>query len=170
MRTCQGVFTGPLVVAVGVLLACLCVSCLGQTEIAPEKAVTESEITAEGTVAFLAETGDELARVAVEIADDDATRSKGLMNRRSLPSMTGMLFVYEENRPRSFWMKNTYIPLDMIFLDRDGKIVNIVEKTQPLSVRSCRSVLPARYVIEVNAGFCEKYGVAVGGIVWLERF
>ncbi len=87
------------------------------------------------------------------------------MDRRHLDEDVGMLFVYDQERLRSFWMKNTYISLDMIFVDGSGEIVRIHEKTKPLSKQSYPSYVPALYVVEVNAGFCSAHGLKVGGRV-----
>jgi len=153
-----------------VLFVLIWLSVCSQAAATSNEPVGTSLFQAEGSVTFLDSAGLKLIGISVEIADDQRSIKKGLMYRRSLPTQAGMLFVYADERPRSFWMNNTTIPLDMIFAAQSGEIVSIVEKTQPLSLRSCRSVLPARYVVEVNAGFCEKHGVAVGGVVQLERF
>lgn len=118
-----------------------------------------------GLVTFLTAAGEPIISIAVEIPQDRAARLRGLMHRRHLPEGMGMLFMYDREQQRSFWMKNTYIPLDMIFIDSSGEIVGIAEKTQPLSEQSYPSQVPARYVVEVNAGFCATHGVKIGGRV-----
>jgi uncharacterized membrane protein (UPF0127 family) len=107
------------------------------------------------------------ARVEVEVADSPGERRKGLMYRNELPIDEGMLFVYPEEGDRSFWMKNTYIPLDIIFVDRNGKIINIEEAhPQPNAsdreLKDYRSDEPAKYVVETNSSFTERKDVEEG--------
>jgi len=99
---------------------------------------------------------------AVEIADTDATREKGLMFRKSLPEGQGMLFDFHEEQPVGFWMQNTYIPLDMIFIRGDGSILRIAENTEPLSTRIIPSGGPVRAVLELIGGSAHKFGIAPG--------
>ena len=99
---------------------------------------------------------------AVELATNEAERSRGLMFRKELPEGHGMLFDFEQDQPVSFWMHNTYISLDMIFIAGDGRIVRITENTQPLSDRLIPSGAPVRAVLEVIAGTARKFGIAAG--------
>jgi hypothetical protein len=99
---------------------------------------------------------------SVEIADTDAAREKGLMYRRSLPEGTGMLFDFHQDQEVAFWMQNTYIPLDMIFIRGDGRILRIAENTEPLSTRQIPSGGAVRAVLEVIAGTSRKLGIAPG--------
>jgi uncharacterized membrane protein (UPF0127 family) len=99
---------------------------------------------------------------AVEIADTDATREKGLMFRKSLPDGQGMLFDFHREQPVSFWMRNTYIPLDMIFIRANGHILRIVENAEPLSERMIMSDGQVLAVLEVIGGTARKLGIAVG--------
>ncbi len=101
----------------------------------------------------------------VEIAKDDASRAQGLMNRRFMPPDRGMLFEVEREEPVSFWMKNTYIPLDMIFISRAGVVTNIVEKAEPLSERVIPSGGPCLAVLELNGGAAASIGLKVGDTV-----
>jgi uncharacterized protein len=100
----------------------------------------------------------------VEIADDGAKRAQGLMNRDSLPADEGMLFVYPSEEPRSFWMKNTRIPLSIAYIDQGGRIVAIKD-LQPMSTRGVPSGAPALYALEVNQGWFAKKGVLPGARV-----
>ncbi len=100
--------------------------------------------------------------VGVEIADKDAERMRGLMYRKALGTDSGMLFVFEEEKVLKFWMKNTCIPLDMIFIADDGMIVGIEENTPTLSEDTFTANCPSRYVLEVNAGWARKHGVKAG--------
>ena len=103
----------------------------------------------------------------LEIARTDAERARGLMNRESLPSEVAMLFVYEADRPLTFWMKNTLIPLDILFVDSGGLIVDI-QTMQPQpgvadsNLRRYSSAAPARYAVEMNAGLADQHELAVG--------
>ncbi|WP_376697435.1 DUF192 domain-containing protein [Wenzhouxiangella sp. EGI_FJ10305] len=106
-------------------------------------------------------------RFSVEIADDNATRAQGLMFRDEMPEDHGMLFIFSNERPRSFWMKNTRIPLDIIYLDRDLRVVSISADTPPCRSRSGRcpsypSEGPARYVLEINGGLAAELGLEPG--------
>jgi uncharacterized membrane protein (UPF0127 family) len=79
-----------------------------------------------------------------------------------MPESAGMLFIFPQEEVRSFWMKNTYIPLDIIFVDASREIVTIQSNTQPLSTEPVPSYKPAKYVIEVNAGFTSKHNIKEG--------
>jgi len=108
-------------------------------------------------------------RVAVELARTDAERSRGLMNRASLPAEAGMLFLFSASDDHAFWMKNTFIPLDMIFIDEGGRIVGVVERAAPGSL-ALRSIgAPSRYVLEVNGGWAAAKGVRAGDRVRFEN-
>jgi uncharacterized protein len=99
---------------------------------------------------------------SVEIADNDAERAKGLMFRRELPEGQGMLFDFHHEQEVSFWMQNTYIPLDMVFIRGDGRILRIAENTEPLSTRLIPSGGPVRAVLEVSGGTTRKLGIVPG--------
>ena len=99
---------------------------------------------------------------AVEVVDNDADRAKGLMYRKELPEGRGMLFDFHREQEVSFWMQNTYIPLDMVFIRGDGRILRIAENTEPLSTRLIPSGGPVRAVLEVIGGTARKLGIAPG--------
>ena len=84
---------------------------------------------------------------------------RGLMFVRDLPVFTGMLFAYAEPGPRSMWMKNTFIPLDILFIRADGAVSSIARQTEPQSLRSIASTEPVTYVLELNAGVTETLGI-----------
>jgi uncharacterized protein len=100
--------------------------------------------------------------VRVEIADSPEERTLGLMYRTALEPGAGMLFLFPDERERSFWMKNTPLPLDIVFLSSAGVIVGIAERTTPFSLDPIPSGAPARRVLEVEAGFVAEHGVRVG--------
>lgn len=115
----------------------------------------------EGTVVREAEIRVGGTAVTVEIADDPETRSRGLMNRDSLPEDHGMLFVYPEEQILSFWMRNTRIPLDIAFIDRNGFILEI-RQMEPHDDASHASKQPAMYALELRLGWFEDHGVEPG--------
>jgi uncharacterized protein len=98
----------------------------------------------------------------VEIARDDASRARGLMDRRFMPADHGMLFEFDREAPEAFWMKDTYIPLDMIFISKTGIVTNIVANAEPLSERAIPSGPPCMAVLELNGGAAAKIGLKVG--------
>jgi uncharacterized protein len=107
---------------------------------------------------------------SVELMRTDAERERGLMFRRYLPRDRGMLFNFEVAQPVMMWMKNTYLPLDMIFISRTGKVVNIAADTEPLSERVIASAGPVFAVLEVNAGTAASIGLKPGDTVHNEIF
>jgi len=94
-------------------------------------------------------------RFDIYIAVSDAQRARGLMFVRSLPKTTGMLFIYETDMVVSMWMKNTFIPLDILFIHADGTVSSIAYDTEPQSLQSILALEPVRYVLEINAGVAE---------------
>jgi uncharacterized membrane protein (UPF0127 family) len=106
--------------------------------------------------------------IRVEVAATPDTREKGLMFRESLPPNTGMLFIFPETRRLSFWMKNTYIPLSIAFLDDDGIILNIEPMAPRDETSRTLSRGPARYALEMQQGWFEEHGVKAGDRVPLE--
>lgn len=99
--------------------------------------------------------------VRAEVARTDRERAQGLMERESLPAGTGMLFIFPDVAPRSFWMQNTYIPLDIAFLDADGVIVDI-QAMEPLDETFTESAAPAMFALEVPQGWFEAQGIEPG--------
>jgi uncharacterized membrane protein (UPF0127 family) len=107
-------------------------------------------------------TRDAQHRFTIELARTPAEMERGLMYRDRLAPDHGMLFLYDEERAVSFWMKNTLIPLDLIFADSSGRIVQIAERAVPLSTALISSDSPVRAVLEVNGGTADRLNVAVG--------
>lgn len=101
-------------------------------------------------------------RFMVEIADTDEERARGLMFRESMAADRGMLFKFPDERERSFWMRNTYISLDIVYIDANGRVVSIARNTVPFSEASIPSYGPARAVLEVNAGTADRLGWRAG--------
>lgn len=106
--------------------------------------------------------GERRHRFTVELARTHAQHMQGLMFRRKLAADAGMLFLYETPQVARFWMKNTYIPLDMLFIGSDGRVSSIAERTVPLSLESVSSHQPVIAVLEFNAGTASRLGIKVG--------
>lgn len=107
-------------------------------------------------------------RFGVELAVTPAAQEHGLMERTSMPATHGMLFVFPQSAPLTFWMKNTLIPLDMLFFDDQQRLVAIQANAQPCKADPCRlypSGVPARYVLELNAGTAARIGARQGDVM-----
>ena len=113
--------------------------------------------------------GDTIRHLKLEIADDDYQRETGLMYRQSMEADQGMLFIFENEEPRGFYMKNTHIPLDLIFLDSQNKIVSIAKDAKPESLETIPSNVPAQYVLEINGGLSDQWNLVVGDSLILNR-
>ncbi len=105
------------------------------------------------------------ARFSIEIADDDAERARGLMHRESMARSAGMLFVYDRPQPLSFWMRNTLIPLDMIFIDARGEVKHIHHQAIPLDETPIFGGDNLTTVLEINGGLARAMGITVGSEV-----
>lgn len=97
----------------------------------------------------------------VEVANNNQSRTQGLMYRTSLNIDSGMLFIFEDNQPRSFWMKNTVIPLSIAYADAEGKILNISEMS-PMALSSVPSKGPAKYALEMTRGWFKENNIGPG--------
>ena len=97
--------------------------------------------------------------LSIWVAHSVKEKARGLMYVRNMPEQSGMLFVYTESDQRSMWMKNTYIPLDIIFIKNSETISSIARNTEPLSLKNIRSTEPVNYVLEINAGMTKKMGI-----------
>lgn len=106
----------------------------------------------------------------VELARTEDERERGLMYREQLAPDAGMLFLFERSAPLTFWMKNTFIPLDMIFIDSDRQIIGIVENAEPRTLTARRVEGSAQYVLEIGGGVSAKLGVQAGSIVDFRDF
>jgi len=142
---------------------------IGGFSAAGDKAFCESGITgkADGELQFLRQDGSIVVSITIEIADTAEARIKGLMERWSLPELHGMLFIFDYPDTQRFWMHNTPLSLDMIFVDENRRILNIAESTTPMSKQTYSSRGPAKYVVEVRAGFSKRHGIEEGmSIQW----
>lgn len=106
------------------------------------------------------------SRFNLEVADTEQAQATGLMFRKSLPADRGMIFVFKNEEPREFWMKNTYLPLDILYLDAKGKVVSI-RPMEPMTTTPVPSDQPAQYAIELNRGAAATTGVKVGDVLTL---
>lgn len=133
--------------------------------------VSEPQFRHDGDLVILDQAGqDTLGDFDIEIVSDDYGITTGLMYRRSMLEDRGMLFIFPDVRPRSFWMKNCYISLDIIFVDENKQIVTIQRNTKPFSEQSVPSFKPAKYVLEVNAGTAAKLNWKEGDVLsWVKR-
>lgn len=105
------------------------------------------------------------ARFSVELADTGDERAKGLMHVESMPTMSGMLFVYDAPQHATFWMRNTLIPLDMIFMDESGTITHIHSNAKPLDETIIDGGQGVRFVLEINGGMAMRLGMKVGDLL-----
>ena len=114
--------------------------------------------------------GHNRATVKVEIADDTSKREIGLMYRKEMDEYSGMVFVFGSPSHQEFWMKNTLIPLDMIFADRTGRIIGIFRNAAPMTETVDSVPGDSQYVLEVNGGFCARHGVTPGDTLLFQGF
>ena len=132
-----------------------------------ESSDTAYEFNKEGELSFISPNGKMLSAINIEIAGNEEERTQGLMYRDKMNENEGMFFIFDFETPQSFWMKNTLISLDIIFVNKKNEIVKIHKNTDTLSEKSFPSEKPAIYVVEVNAGYCDKFGIKEGHkIVW----
>jgi uncharacterized membrane protein (UPF0127 family) len=135
-----------------------------------DKTVTTPEITfqKEGELYFLNSEKDTLKHLEVETARSDYEQQTGLMYRKQMQENRGMLFIYREERPRpNFYMKNTYIPLDLIYINSNNIVVDINQDTKPLDESPIPSQAPAQYVLEINGSKAQKWNIRKGDSIIL---
>lgn len=147
------------------LLPCLlqCKSAGGsEAQAAPPQAARAAAVAPEAPVVELAPLGGAAVRVKVELAQTPEQRQRGLMFRKHLAPDAGMLFIFERPQHNVFWMRNTYLPLDMIFITEDWSVLGVVENATPQTDSPREVPGISAYVLEVNAGFSRQYGIAAG--------
>ncbi len=138
----------------------------------PKKAIETAPVTftKEGVLEIYRGESDSLiSRIDIEIADTDYETQTGLMYRESMGTDQGMFFIFPDMTYHSFYMKNTLIPLDLLFIDDQLKIATIKENAQPLDEAGISSEVPVKYVLEVNAGLSEKWGLETGDRITFTR-
>ncbi len=127
------------------------------------KDIQEPQFKKEGELEFLTNAGKTvISKIDIEIADNTPERMQGLMYRKSMDENKGMLFVFNEYEQQGFYMRNTIIPLDIIFLDSSKQVIRIYKNTVPFSETTLPSGKPSMYVVEVNAGYTDKHGIKDG--------
>lgn len=122
----------------------------------------------DGTLTFIQDSADAV-QIAIEIAETDSARRRGLMERASLPDSSGMLFIFPSPEQSGFWMANTPLSLDIIFVSPDSQIVDLAKYTKPLSSKNVPSSKPYQFVVEVPAGFADTHGIVEGNRVRWNR-
>lgn len=138
----------------------------------PEKIETgESfEFTKEGELSLIKPDGDTIQELDIEFAESQYEKETGLMYRESMEDNQGMLFIYQEEAPRSFYMKDTYIPLDIIFYAADSTAVSFQENAEPMNETSLSSGgEPAQFVLEINAGLVEEWNIEEGDKIYFVK-
>jgi len=154
----QNMIRSILIISLTILL----IGCSGREDQPREAEEPSRVLDYVSEVTFERADGDSVSTVRVAVADDDHTRSEGLMNVSDLPDDAGMLFIFETNEPRSFWMASTPLSLDIIFINEDYEIVRIHRNTPPYSHDRIESEEPAKYVVEVNAGYTLRRDITEG--------
>jgi uncharacterized membrane protein (UPF0127 family) len=119
----------------------------------------------QGVLIFSDEKDKIISKIDIEIADNEDKRMTGLMYRDKMNENQGMLFLFPDEEQQAFWMKNTILPLDIIFINAKREVVSIQKNAEPYSEKSLPSFKPAQYVVEVNAGYTDKYAIKEGTMV-----
>lgn len=146
----------------------------GKNKVIEQSSTSSSDIETrfreDGSLTFSKNDGRSITEIAIEIADNEQARTQGLMGRKVMKMNHGMLFVFDEENEKSFWMVNTPLSLDIIFVNAEKKIVKIHRNTTPYSDGSLPSEKPAQYTIEVVGGFCAQHKIEEGDAVnWLRK-
>ncbi len=145
---------------VRVLTLLLGIALLGMSCSSDEHASNnEGKFQKEGRLTFYGPAGDTLKTIVVQIADTDPERKRGLMHQRSLGYNRGMLFLFDEVDNSGMWMKNTPLPLDIVFVAPDSQVINIAKRTTPFSEKSIDPDAPNKFAVEVRAGFADRFGI-----------
>lgn len=132
-------------------------------------AVEEPQFRQDGVLYFTNQnTGDTLSRIAIEVADNEKARAQGLMYRTQMADSVGMLFMFQDAQPRNFWMKNTKIPLDILYVDENHEVVMLYKGVAPYSEKSVPSYKDAKYVVEVIGGYTSEHNIKEGDHIAFE--
>jgi len=122
----------------------------------------ETGFRTDGSLTFVESDGSAVRSIDIEIAETEEARARGLMFRQDLGYDRGMLFLFETADTNGFWMKNTPLPLDILFVSPDSQIINIVKRTTPFSEETVTPEAPKQFVVEVRGGFTSMYGIEPG--------
>ncbi|MFC5046795.1 DUF192 domain-containing protein [Aquimarina hainanensis] len=145
------------------LILLICISSCKDTPTSNSPIKTsEIRFTKEGELYLTKPSGDTIQKLDIEFAISDYEQETGLMYRKSMKNSEGMLFIYPESQPLSFYMKNTLIPLDIIFIDEHQSIINFQKNAKPLDESSLPATAPAQYVLEINAGLSDQWKLQPG--------
>jgi uncharacterized membrane protein (UPF0127 family) len=142
-----------------VAITCLALSACSPQPATQQGTVSELDGAFEFTTLEIINDSGKLLVFDVYLAKDFEQQRRGLMFVRSMPERTGMLFIYKGDDIRSMWMKNTYIPLDMVFARSDGSVSSVIHRAEPHTLLSRASIEPVRYVLELNAGTARRLGI-----------
>ncbi|WP_245759834.1 DUF192 domain-containing protein [Robiginitalea myxolifaciens] len=135
-----------------------------------EESAKEVSFSKEGELqVFYRESDSLLAEIAIEIADSEYETQTGLMYRREMKDTQGMLFIFQEEAYHSFYMKNTLIALDLLFIDADMQVVTIAKNAQPYDETGIPSRVPVQYVLEIKAGLSDRLGISEGDRIAFQR-
>jgi len=150
-----------------ILFVCIAVVFVSCGESSDNKKVKTADITftKEGELTLSKADGAEIVTLDIELAETSYERETGLMHRKSMEDKQAMLFIFSSSLPQRFYMKNTYIPLDIIYLDENKKIVSFQKNAEPLNETGLPSIKPAMYVLEINAGLADKWSLEVGDMI-----
>lgn len=147
-------------------LICLgLIACSSPEERETTEAPQSRELEFTADIRFLRMDETIISEIKAAVADTDELRNAGLMDVQSLPQDAGMIFLFDNNRARSFWMANTPLSLDILFVNSDMEIVRIHRETMPYSQESIESESPAKYVVEVRAGYTLQHDITEGQFI-----
>lgn len=147
--------------------ACLSVAACSPQPATQQGTVPELDGAFEFTRLEIINDSGERLEFDVYLAQKFEQKRRGLMFVRNMPERTGMLFIYDQDEIHSMWMKNTYIPLDMVFARGDGTVSSIIHDTVPLTLSSNASTEPVRYVLELNGGTARRLGIGRNSsLIW----
>jgi uncharacterized protein len=161
-RSQKPFFSKPLYLVSGVILLAVILYLIIKPFSKNESIDPEYMFKKDGELTFTDSLNNPKTKIDIQIANSDFDRELGLMYRKQMDENRGMLFIFPLEERQSFWMRNTFISLDMIFVNSAKKIVTIHRNTQTLSDQSYPSAAPAQYVIEVNSGYCSRHNINEG--------
>lgn len=163
MKKYPGILTKSTVIIGALILAVVMTNCSKSKKSETKQSTpTGRTVKLVRNLYFVSANGDTLSRLRIAIADTPKERDTGLMNVYHLPQDAGMLFIFHKVQPLSFWMANTPLPLDIIFINKDKKVMRIYHSTQPFSEKNLDSDGPALYVVETNGGYCINHDITEG--------
>ncbi|MEL4308047.1 DUF192 domain-containing protein [Joostella sp. CR20] len=153
------------------VLLFICFTLISCNDNSAEKEIKTEKISfkKEGELSISRNDSIIVSKIDIEIADNEYERQTGLMYRNSMEENQGMLFVFEDAEPRYFYMKNTEIPLDILYIDSNFKIVSMVKNAQPMNEASLPSNFPAQYVLELNGGMANAWKINEGDVISYQK-